>query len=91
MTTKKSENWKHWLAEMDERTCKKCVAKHGTIYPISKPMPSKPFLHPFCRCVIQRMTAIAAGDATLNGTVGADWFLKYFNRLPDYYISRDDA
>ena len=54
-------------------------------------MPIKPFLHLFCRCIIVRMTAILAGDATLNGTMGADWFLMHFNRLPDYYISRDEA
>lgn len=91
MTTQKSENWKHWVAEKDERTCKRCADKHGTIYPISRPMPIKPFLHPFCRCLILRMTDILSGDATMNGSMGADWFLVHFKRLPDYYISRDEA
>lgn len=37
------------------------------------------------------MLAILAGEATTGGSMGADWFLLYFNRLPDYYISRKEA
>ena len=28
--------------------------------------------------------------ATKNGANGADWYLKYYGRLPDYYISKED-
>ena len=33
------------------------------------------------------MDAIEAGIATSNGAEGADYWLKYYGSLPDYYIS----
>ena len=33
------------------------------------------------------MEAIEAGNATNNDTNGADYWLKHFGELPDYYIS----
>lgn len=37
------------------------------------------------------MQAITAGRATELETNGADWRVKYFNELPNYYISKRDA
>ena len=36
------------------------------------------------------MESIKAGTATMNGTDGADWTLKYEGGLPDYYITIED-
>ncbi len=37
------------------------------------------------------MDALIAGTATDDGTNGAGWYLKFKHRLPEYYISRQDA
>lgn len=50
-------------------------------------MPSPP-IHNKCRCKIIAMKAVNAGYATKDGQNGADWYLKYFNQLPNYYIDR---
>ena len=64
---------------------------HGKIYAIDEnPIPSPP-LHYFCRCYIETMKAIMAGNATNKGNDGADYWLKHFNELPDYYITKEDA
>lgn len=47
-----------------------------------------PPLHLCCRCTLEKLEAIVAGNATKNGTDGADYWLEYFNQLPNYYISR---
>lgn len=38
-----------WMTESDERVCKECQARHGTIYPIDS-VPDKP--HRRCRCYL---------------------------------------
>ena len=37
------------------------------------------------------MKVTLAGNATSYGTNGADWHLKYYGKLPDYYLSKEDA
>ena len=85
---KKSNKWKMWYVTDDLKLCKDCEEQYGKIYAISETPNPKPPLHPYCRCRIERMYALLAGTATKNGTNGADWYLKYLNKLPDYYISR---
>ncbi len=55
-----------------------------------KPKPSPP-LHNNCRCEIIKMKAVLAGNATNNGERGADWYVKYYKTLPDYYIDSEMA
>ena len=75
---------------MDPKTCTDCVEINGKIYEMGeKPDPSPP-LHPFCRCKIETMQAIHAGDATKDGKNGADYWLKNFGALPKYYINKHD-
>ena len=50
-----------------------------------------PPLHLNCRCVIERLTTLLAGTATDDGTNGADWYLKNYGKLPDYYITKKMA
>jgi len=47
-------------------------------------------LHLFCRCYIEPVTVIVAGTATVNGQKGADYWMKHYGRLPEYYISKED-
>ena len=85
-----SEHYQHWISQKDWRRCLACKAMHGKIWRLEEtPIPEPP-LHPSCRCVVEPMESIRAGTATMNGTEGADWALKYEGNLPDYYITKDD-
>lgn len=78
----KSVNWEMWKAVLDYRLCLKCKVMHGQIYDMkSTPNPSPP-LHPYCRCRIEAMDAIAAGNGTKDGAGGADIWLKVNGHLP---------
>ena len=86
-----SKNYKHWISCDDPKRCLTCEKMHGKIYRITETPKPKPPLHPFCRCVVKIMDALKAGTATDNKLDGADFWLKYANRLPDYYISYAEA
>ncbi|MBQ9096937.1 MAG: phage head morphogenesis protein [Clostridia bacterium] len=86
-----SEKWKHRVSVVDVKRCLPCEEKHGKIYGIEEFVFDAPPDHLFCRCKIERMQAMLAGNATKNGVDGADWYLKYYGILPDYYISYEDA
>lgn len=36
------------------------------------------------------MQAIAIGVATKDGQTGADWWLRYYGKLPEYYITENE-
>ena len=86
-----SEKYKNWIAHLDLKTCKYCRDYHGKIWLIDETPEKEPRLHPNCRCVIIEMTTIEAGTATINGRSGADWYLKYYIKLPDYYVGWNKA
>lgn len=88
---KLSTKWKNWITVIDPKNCKPCEDKHGKIYEISEKVLPSPPLHPHCRCTIQRLKSLFAGEATDKGIDGADWHLKYKGKLPEYYLTRDDA
>lgn len=86
-----STNYKHWVSTEDTKRCSVCLLYHGKIwYVLQKPDPEPP-LHFRCRCRIEAMRSVKAGTATIKGFRGADWMLKYRDKLPDYYISKEDA
>ena len=91
METTESKKWKMWRAILDVKTCYDCREKHGKIYEIKEKVIPPPPLHRFCRCQIVKLRAILAGNATKSGVMGADWWIKYYGKLPDYYISREEA
>ena len=86
-----SQHYKHWLSTEDERRCVDCENMHGKIYEIDEIPDPEPPLHERCRCCIVPMKAIIAGQATAKGTIGADWWLMEFHKLPPDYITRDEA
>lgn len=88
---KLSTKWKNWIAIIDPKICIDCKEKHGKIYEISEKVSPSPPLHPHCRCTIQRLKSLFAGEATEKELDGADWHLKYNGKLPDYYISKNYA
>lgn len=84
---KKSTNWKHWVSKLTESTCLRCLELHGKIYSTAEiPIPTPP-LHIFCKCKIQPLGSVVAGEATNDGLNGADWWLMNYGTLPSYYLS----
>ena len=86
-----STRYKHWVSIEDWKRCIACAKNHGKIWLMSRQPNPEPPLHPNCRCVIESMKTITAGTATVNGTDGADWTLKYNGKLSDYYVTKDEA
>lgn len=86
--TEPSKKYKTWRAVLDIKTCFNCADNHGRIFDIHDATVILPPLHLRCRCRLEDMEAIEAGNATNNGDDGADYWLKYFSHLPSYYISR---
>ncbi len=88
---KYSSKWKMWRAILDLRTCLICRKNHGKIYEIDEFVSPFPPVHPNCRCEIKPLEALFAGNATNEGINGADWYLKVYGELPDYYITQEQA
>ena len=85
-----SSKYKNWVTILDIKTCFICRSMHGKIWDIAAKPEKEPPVHPNCRCEIKKMITVKSGTATINKTDGADWQLKYNNKLPDYYISEND-
>ena len=72
------------------RTFIDCRSRHGQIYSINEVVDPSPPLHVNCRCDIIPMKSISAGNATKNGDDGADYWIKHFGELPEYYITKSE-
>ena len=88
--TQYSRNYKNWIAVLDLKNCLKCRSHHGQIYRIDEMPDIELPLHLNCRCDIKLMKAVVAGYGTKDGQNGADYWMKYFNDLPMYYITKDE-
>lgn len=84
----KSTNYKNWIAIIDEHTCFICRSNHGRIFKIDEELKLLPPVHNKCRCTIDLMRAIKAGNATVDGV---DYYVKINHKLPDCYISVEEA
>ena len=85
-----SAKWKNWQAMyIDVKTCEDCRTKHGKIYSFNAERYQGE--HERCRCFIAPMRTKEVGSATDKGFDGADAWLMYRNRLPDYYVTKEDA
>ena len=90
-----SSRWVNWVSKLAINTCKFCADNHGKIVAISHIYQSvfskSVAAHPFCNCTYVPMRTLKAGMATSKGYNGADAYLLYFNKLPDYYISKSEV
>ena len=85
-----SKQWKNWQSKyIDLTTCKDCRKNHGKIYDYSEKRYQPE--HENCRCSVVPMRTKEVGTATDKGFDGADAWLMYRNRLPDYYVTKDIA
>jgi len=87
----KSSRWYYWKSVIDIRRCEECKEKHGKIYSAAEVKKGIKRPHFNCRCLILHCNTILAGNATEKGNLGADWYIKYYGYLPDYYISKAEA
>lgn len=88
--TQESCNYKNWIAVFDLKTCLECRAFHGQIYQMDGVVDKELPLHPNCRCRIKPMEAVKAGQGTKDGQNGADYWMKYYSNLPEYYITQEE-
>ena len=85
-----SKQWKNRQAiYLDIKTCEDCRKNHGKIYNrnAKRYQPE----HLYCRCSVIPMRTKEVGTATDRGFDGADAWLLYRNRLPDYYVTKEEA
>ena len=80
-----------WKTILDLKTCLNCRRNNGKIYEMNEIAYPAPQIHPNCRCTIERLAAVLAGNAKNDGINGADWYLKVYGVLPGYYITAAQA
>lgn len=85
--TQLSANYKMWISSLSPTTCVDCANNHRRIIPINDPTTVKPPLHFKCKCQLMEAESIKAGRATYKEKEGADYWLKFYGKLPEYYIS----
>lgn len=90
LPTQESVNYKNWITILDLRTCLECRSRHGQIYQMDEIPDKEPPLHSNCRCDVCPMEAVRAGQGTKDGQNGADYWIKFFAELPEYYIKKEE-
>ncbi|MBO5066567.1 MAG: phage head morphogenesis protein [Clostridia bacterium] len=86
-----SSKWHMWKTIITNSTCVVCYKKSGTIFNEEYMIDAFPPLHEKCRCSIVKAGSIWAGTATVEGVFGADYTVKNRNKLPQNYISKQEA
>ncbi|MBQ7348214.1 MAG: phage head morphogenesis protein [Clostridia bacterium] len=89
--TWESTRWLERKSIKDERRCKPCEEEHGKIISVREQSNYRVESHPNCRCYLAPLTVIEAGYATKDGVNGADYWLYYSHKLPEYYITKEQA
>jgi hypothetical protein len=87
-----STNWANWISKLTLFTCLLCTQQHGKIVDISMlKNKTKVNAHKNCECEYVSMRTKQVGAATDLSMEGADSYLFYSGRLPDYYVSFEAA
>lgn len=87
-----SEKWANWMSRLTFTTCKFCAENHGKIVDISiLDYKSDVDAHERCKCEYVPMRTKLVGTATEKGIFGADAYIVYVGRLPEYYVDKKTA
>ena len=47
--------------------------------------------HPHCHCYYEKVESLPAGSISIKGELAPDVYLKKYGKLPDYYITKQEA
>ena len=89
--TWESSRWLERKTDPQSTPCDDCDNARGKIISVAEKDNYRVELHPNCRCYLAPMKVIEAGYATRDGTNGADYWLYYKGKIPDYYITKKQA
>ena len=85
----KSSRWKKYNIGIAKTHCVNCLSRQNKIYEV-RTEPNIPE-HDRCVCFLTALDSVGVGQATKQGINGADFYLKNYGRLPDYYITKEEA
>lgn len=85
----KSTKWKEYHLGATISHCLTCFERDHKIY-LTTDIPSLPE-HEHCLCYLDWLKKVSIGHATNLGEKGADYSLAYFDKLPNYYITKEQA
>ena len=87
-----SKNFKNWQATyLAPTTCQECRENHGKIFPFDVVVSDYILVHENGRCKILPMRTKEVGTSSDRGFDGADAWVMYRGKLPDYYITKEEA
>lgn len=84
-----SSNWLEYRLGSTKTHCIICFMRNFKVYPFDE-QPNIPE-HPNCACSLSPLRKILVGQATKQGSNGADYSLYYYKTLPSCYITKSQA
>lgn len=84
-----SNKWKEYRLGVSKTHCVICYKRNHKIY-LKTEVPLLPE-HERCVCYLTWLRKVLIGQATRMGEDGADFYLNKYGRLPDYYITKEQA
>ena len=99
ITTKynRSSRWKEWLLGKNPNHCWYCIKQEHKIFEVINDKvcipegEQEPPVHINCGCYLEWLRMVAIGAATMLGDGGADYWIYHYGKLPDNYISKEEA
>ena len=95
-TYNKSNRWKEWLLGKNPNHCWYCIKQNHKIFEVIDGKvciaeEETPPVHINCGCYLEWLRMVAIGAATMLGVEGADYWIYHYGKLPDNYISKEEA
>ena len=95
-TYNKSNRWKEWLLGKNPNHCWYCIKQNHKIFEVIDGRvciseEETPPVHINCGCYLEWLRMVTIGAATMLGDGGADYWIYHYGKLPDNYISKEEA
>lgn len=87
----KSKRWISWVTNFRPETCSYCAEQNGKFFEKYSLPQIKPPVHERCNCYLNALLSILTGTATIEGSEGADYWLKFYKFLSKNYVSKQTA
>lgn len=85
----KSTKWKEYHLGATISHCIVCLKRNNKIYSLDN-VPKIPE-HDNCACYLDWLRKVSLGSATKKGFQGADYYITTHGKLPNYYITKEEA